>query len=235
MQEKKLVTIFRKAKIMQLCALLAIEAFFIGVLVANPSMTRRIYEDRTLYLLCAAVWVLMIFSLSCLVYDLFRMRSFVKENYVLNRESPNDPTGLSLSSRHGMDMIFQTYDTPKSIANVGCCMVTIDSQKAANQSDNRQAEDQLIRDFSSILESVGELYGIVGRSGRSEFLIAIDSCDKETLERFIHDLEDRIISYNLEHERLPLQFQSAYTLNCEERMEAFAQLLNATYNRLYSK
>lgn len=233
MREKKFITIYRKAKIIQLCVLVAIEVFFIGILMANPAMTRRIFEDRTLYLLSAAVWVLMIVALLFLVYDFFKLRSFEQMNYALNTESyPDDLTDMP---DHGMDAIFQTYSTPESMANVGCCMITIDNLEAANQSDSRQTADRMIQDFSSILESAGDLYGTVNRIGNNEFLVVIDRCDKEAMERFIRNLEDRIISYNREHERFPLQLQSTYILNSEERMETFTQLLIATYNRLHNK
>lgn len=234
MQENKFVTIFRTAKIIQLCIMLIIEACFLCILMANPAMTSRLYEEPVLYLLCAVTWIMMIFALLCLTYDFFKLRSFAKESHKLKKEAfLDDLTGIP--NRHGLDVIFQTYTTPESMTNVGCYMVTIDNLKAINQSDSREAGDRMIQDFCSILESVGDVFGTVGRNGGNDFLVVIDDCGKEKIESFEGMLEARIADYNREHESFPIQLQSTYVLNSEEGAEAFTQLLTATYNRLHGK
>ena len=234
MKEKKFVTVFRTAKIVQLIVLLVLEAVFVIILLTNPAMGRRIYEDRPLYLMCAITWILMILALLFLFYDFFKLRSFAQESHALNREAFLDHlTGIP--NRHGLDVIFRTYATPESMANVGCYMVTIDNLTAINQSDSRKAGDRLIQDFCSILESVGDDFGIVGRNGGNEFLVVIDNCDQETMERFTGNLKERISAYNQEHERFPIHLRSTYILNSAKKAAAFTQLLTATYNQLQGR
>lgn len=234
MQEKKFVTIFRIAKIIQLCIILMIEAGFLYILMENPSMTGRLYEEPVLYLLCAITWIMLIFGLLCIIFDFFMLRSIAKESHKLKKAAfLDDLTGIP--NRHGLDVIFQTYTTPESMANVGCYMVTIDNLKAINQSDSRQAGDRMIQDFCSILESVGDKFGIVGRNGGNDFLVVIDNCKKKKMKSFEGMLEARIADYNREHIDFPIRLRSTYILNSTEGIEAFTQLLTATYNRLHGK
>lgn len=228
MQKKEFITFFRGIKVIQLCVLLVIEAVILGIFIANPSLTRRIHDDPPLYQLCVAAGVMMIFALLCLLYDFIKLRFFAK----LKREALLD--GLTgIPNRHGLDVIFQTYTSPESMANVGCYMVTIENLTSINQTGNRRAGDRVIQDFCSILTSVGDSFGTVGRNSGNDFLVVIDNCGREKMESFHGMLQARIADYNRNHEHFPIRIKSTYILNSEEGAEAFSQLLIATYGRLH--
>lgn len=233
MKEKKFVKVFRTTKIIQLCLLLILELAFFIILVTHPALGKNIYNNPTLFLLCAITWVLMIFSLICLFLDFYQMRSFAKESHALNRVAYLDNlTGIP--NRHGLDVVFQTYDTPESMATVGCFMVTIDNLKAINESLGHQTGDLLIQNFCSILEETGDGFGVVGRNGGNEFILVVNNCTDAIMKQFIKHLEKQISEYNTEHTVAPLQLKYTYILNVEEHAQAFTHLLTATYNKLHA-
>ena len=63
MQEKKFVKSFRIAKIIQFCILLMIEIVFFIILLSHPSLSKTVYNNRPLFMLCSVIWVLMILHL----------------------------------------------------------------------------------------------------------------------------------------------------------------------------
>lgn len=234
MQEKKFVKGFRSAKIIQFGILLFIEIAFFLILLCNPSMSKLIYSNQPLFLLCATVWILMIFHLICLIYDFIKLRFFAQESHELNKAAYlDDLTGIP--NRHGLDVIFNTYDTPESMQSIGCYMITIDNLISVNEAFGRQTGNAIIKDFCSILERVGDTFGIVGRNGGNEFLCILNNCTPDTLKQFTDSMDAETDAYNSEHPQTPIRLRSAYILNSEAQIDAFPELLIATYNKLYSK
>ncbi|MGN1148585.1 MAG: GGDEF domain-containing protein [Lachnospiraceae bacterium] len=232
MQEQKFVRTFRTAKIIQLCILLGMELTFFLILACNATLSKQLYSNKVLFTLCAIAWILMIFSFLSLLYDFFKLRSFAVESHALKQAAYFDSlTGIP--NRHSLDTLFQTYTTPESLTGIGCAMFTIRNLKEINEANGHSAGDRTIKDFCTILEEIGDPFGFIGRNGGNEFVAVINDCSHETLERLFAILENRISLYNKEHTGTPILLDHAYTLYEEEPVQAFTQLLTATYNRLY--
>lgn len=232
MQEQKFVKIFRTTKIIQLCILLTIELCFFLVLTYKPNLARQIYSSKSLFTLCAITWILMIFNFLCLLYDFLKLRAFASESHYLNKMAYLDNlTGIP--NRHSLDTVFQAYATPESLQDVGCAMFSISNLKEVNETQGHSVGDVLIRDFCSIFEEVGDQFGFVSRNGGNEFVAVINNCNEQIMTHFITTLQNRIDIYNNEHEKTPIKLIFSYTLNEEEKVTAFTQLLTITYNKLH--
>lgn len=233
MQEKQFVKSFRITKIVQLIILSLIGIAFFLILILNPALGKEVYENRTLSALCAFTWLLMLTSLGFTLYDFFKLRSFAEESHALNKAAYLDNlTGIP--NRHGLDVVFQTYDSPESMATVGCFMVTIDNLKENNETHGHLTGDIMIQHFCSIFESIGDGFGVVGRNGGNEFVLVINHCTEDVMQRFIHTLNKQIEDYNKEYTNAPLSIKYAYVLNTDEHANAFTQLMTATYNKLHA-
>ena len=232
MPEQKFVKSFRTAKMIQLGLLAVIEIIFFITLIMDSRLRHMIYADRTLFILCATIWVLMIFSFICLLNDFFKLRALAVGSHALTQTAYLDSmTGMP--NRHSLDAVFRTYTSRKSLQNTGCAMFTISNLKRINETEGHKTGDRLIQDFCGILEESGDSTGFVCRNGGNEFVVVLDDCSKESMEKFIAGLEAKITLYNEEHDKTPIKLRSAYTLAGEEQVLAFTQLLTATYNKLY--
>mgnify|MGYP000858985301 CR=1 FL=1 len=233
MQEKKFVKQFKTAKIIQLGLLLGIQIIFFLILACNADLSSRIYSDKALFILCIITWILMIFNLLSLLFDFSKLRSFNTESHALTQAAYLDHlTGIP--NRHSLDVIFRTYTTTESLADIGCAMFTISNLKELNKTQGHQAGDLIIQNFSNIFEEIGDSYGFVSRNGGNEYVAVINHCDHDIMQAFLTALENRISLYNADHAASPILLHSAYTLYAEEQVNAFTQLLTATYNKLYS-
>lgn len=232
MPEQKFVKTFRTAKIIQLCLLAVIEIIFSVTLILDSRLRHMIYADRTLFILCATIWVLMIFSFICLLNDFFKLRALAVGSHALTQTAYLDSL-TSIPNRHSLDAVFRTYTSRKSLQHTGCAMFTISNLKRVNETEGYKTGDRLIQDFCGILEELGDSSGFVCRNGGNEFVAVLDDCGKESMEAFIAGLEAKISLYNEEHDKTPIKLRSAYTLAEEEQVQAFTQLLTAAYNKLY--
>ena len=233
MQGKRIIKNFKITKIVQLSLLLIIEVIFFFILFQNPSLSKNLYTNTTLLTLFLMVWILMIFNLVCLFLDFFKLRSFAEESHALHKAAYLDHlTGIP--NRHGLDVVFQTYDTPESLREVGCFMVTIDNLKDINENLGHQTGDMVIQHFCSIFEDVGDRFGVVGRNSGNEFVMVMNNCSHDSMAGFIQALNEHVTAYNREYTNAPLHIRYSYVLNSEIQVEAFTLLLTATYNKLHS-
>lgn len=231
MQDQKFIKVFRTAKIIQLCLLLGMEATFFIVLTLNTDLGSQIYSNRALFVLCAVTWALMIFNLLCLLFDFYKLRSFASESHALTKAAYLDNlTGIP--NRHSLDTVFRTYTTPESLSGLGCAMYTISNIKEVNETCGHRSGDQMIRDFCTMFEEVGDSFGFVGRNGGNQFIALFDECDRATMERFSDILDKRVSLYNTEHQTAPIVLRHAETLCSEKPMQTFTQLLAVTHDRL---
>lgn len=232
-QKKKFIKTFRNTKTVQLVLLLLLESAYVLVLTLHPALGTQLFENRTLFILCTLSWILALFNLVWLLYDFYKLRTFAEESHALNRAAFLDHlTGIP--NRHGLDVVFETYDSPESLEHVACYMVTITNLKEINQTMGHVVGDQMLKDFSGILESVGDAFGVVGRNGGNEFLMIINHGSHDTMDYFIESLAQQLKEYNEEHSNAPIQIKYAYILNEEAHAEYFSTLLTETYNKLHA-
>lgn len=232
MPEQKFFKSYRTVKAIQLFILGAIELVFLIILFSNKNLSDQIYNSKPLFCLCAVTWILMLFSLFGLLYDFYRLRSLTAKNHLFNQFAYLDRlTGIP--NRYSLDIIFQAYTTPESLAGTACALFSIDNLKTINNTLGHEAGDKLIKDFCTIFEEVGDCFGFIGRNGGNEFVAVIENSSHDSMKQFMTRLENSIRIYNMEHTETPITLRSAYTLYDETEVQVFAQLLAATYNKLY--
>lgn len=232
MPEINFIPSFRKSKIVQLCILILIEAAFVFVLISNPLLCKQVFTNQYLFTLCLFTWILMIFNQITLIYDLVKLRNVSLESNTLKQNAYFD--GLSgLLNRNGLDKYFENYQTPQSLENVGLFMATIDNLRQTNLSEGHAAGDVLIQNFSHMLESAGEGFGVVGRNCSNVFILIANDCEERNMEQFVSALMSQIDKYNEMFPATPVLIQHTYLINTDKQFETIGSLLTATYNKLF--
>lgn len=231
MTDNNTIQSFCKKKIIQLVIYAVLEIVFFIILITNKELRSSIFTNSTLSTLCCITWILCILFFSSLLYDVYKLRSFFATNQELQQLAYLDnKTGIP--NRTSLDIIFNSYGTEEALRDVGCCLFTIENLNSINETTGREAGDKIIQSFCTILEETGEKYGFVGRNGGNEFIMVINNCSDELIERFYNTLDNRLKLYNEEHSKTPLIVKRAYTLNSREQHVSFSRLLTATYNKL---
>lgn len=233
MQEKNFVTSFRRAKIIQLVIVMIFNLIVFLLFIVHPTFRTYLYSSMPLFILDLILWTLIIIQLLGLIYDFTKLRSFALESHALNQAAYLDHlTGIP--NRNGLDAIFQTYDSPESIREMGCCMMTIENLLEVNARLGREAGDKLIRDFSHILEKAGKNIGTVARNGGNDFLCVIPAATDASMNAFSEQLENRIREYNQSHVEAPIRLKNAIVQNAELQAKTFPELFIAAYNKLHA-
>lgn len=230
MENKNFVKNIRIAKTIQFLILLIIEIVFLFLLLRNPLQN----QNMSFKILCVLVWILSIYQIIGLIYDIVTLRSLAQESNTLKRVAYLDAlTGVP--NRHGLDLVFRTYTTPDSMAQVGCCLMTIENLTSSNEVLGREMGDSMITHFCSMLETHGDSIGVVGRNNGNDFLLIVERCNKEIMDSFLENLNDSLALHNDAHPEMPIHVSSTYILNSEAHYNDFPHLLNAAYKKLYGE
>lgn len=232
MGSKEIISYFKKGKLIQLVLVIIIAAFFFLTLVINSDLRNNIYSNQSLFILCAFVWVLLILELISIFFDFYKLNSFnnVEDEHQL-KKFMDESSGML--NRFSCDTLFKSEEITEVLEKVGCSMIEISNLKAINETAGRDAGDIAIDDFCSILESVGNDFGIVVRNGGNEFLVVIADCTPEIMEQCLQEINNSLALYNETEGPNPLEIRSTYVLNAEKKFTRFSEILTLAYHQLH--
>ena len=231
MGKNDMIKYFKRSKTIQLVILILFELTFFFILTVNRRFRDNIFTNNSLFIICVVVWSFMIFCFIFILYDFIKMREFAKESHVLNQTAYLDNlTGIP--NRNSCDLIFKRFQTPESLASLGCFMLSISNLEDTNTFLGHVAGDKLIQDFCSIFEKVGDEFGFVCRNGGNEYIAILEHCDTTQMQLFVKELNRSLKEYNLLHDSAPIKIMYGYVLNAEFGTNDFQALLSATYKQL---
>ncbi|WP_026505992.1 diguanylate cyclase domain-containing protein [Butyrivibrio sp. NC3005] len=180
--------------------------------------------------------LLVVFTL-IIFFLIYELLSFIpKIEDIENSADRNLLDNLTgIPNRLSCDLIFEMYGKNKSIENVGCAIITIGNLVTINESIGRDAGNQAIIDFSWMLEDISEDFGFVGRNGGNEFLLIIQECNRQLMDDFFRNLEQRVEKYNKLNLVHPISPYYKYVLNSELQATRFSDIITEAYHRMHTR
>lgn len=221
---------FRRKKIFQLSLFIFLLVFFFLIILIVKDLRMLVFSNPAVTFLTGFAILGFLLGILVCAYDLSQFKQMATLNQEWKHLAYYDKTGIP--NRYSLDLLFDSYNTEKSLENVGCCLFTIKNLEEINQKAGRKAGDELIHSFCSILDKSGAKYGYVGRNGGNEFVMVLDNCSKATMTLIYTAIDKRLYQYNEQHPQLPIKIRRAYTLNANEKCSSLFGLLAATYTKL---
>ena len=217
---------FKIQKIVQLSlAILFFIAYFL-LLFLSPDLRKNVYTNKNLWLLCALLWLFMVYSFITLWFDLKKLRASIAGEQALIRKAYLDRlTGIP--NRYSFDVLIDTYKNSKNIEEVGCLLIKIKNLDRINEEKGHNFGDEMIQKFSSLLEDVTASRGFVGRNGGNEFIIVMEYCTENQVQALLHDIQNDIDS-----KKLPIEIVYSYVLNRNEKLQHFSDVISLVYRKL---
>lgn len=217
-------------KIIQLILTIVLFAAFFLYLRTDPSLSNNIFTNKRILTICVFLWAFMIFSFVAIIVDFKQLDKNISDSDDLSRLAYLDMlTGIP--NRISCDLIFQQYEnvTADEIKDLACALISITNLSIINEALGREKGNFLIQDFASLFEEVGSKYGFVGRNGGNEFLIVIEKCGREKMQRFIDDFASSVKYYNDNSNHLPVTYRSHAVFNTELNREKFSDIITQLY------
>ena len=93
----------------------------------------------------------------------------------------------------------------------------------------RSTGNVALKEFSSVVERVSAYYGFVGRNNGNEFLVVIDNCTGDKMDRFMGELQKEIDIYNKTSGGYAIRIKQSKVLNEVLGLDDFRELVAKLY------
>ena len=112
---------------------------------------------------------------------------------------------------------------------MGCALIVIDNLDAINRDYGRSSGNIALKEFSSVVERISAYYGFVGRNNGNEFLVVIENCSTDKMDRFARELQKEIDQYNRTSGGYEIVIKTATVLNESLGLKDFRELVARLY------
>ncbi len=225
---KKNLHSFKVLKVIELSAFAVLEALFLTILFANKTISSSIFVDRSLFRLCAIMYLTILLCLAFLIYDFFKLRELkIQAHELENKAYFDQKTGIP--NRESVSRVFGNFKDKEAMKGVACLITKIDNIRDINAKLGKEGGDRVIRDFSRLFESTGKAYGFVGRNGGNEYITIIEHCDRSRVNTYLDLLNRSLSEYNKGNEENPIIIRTEYLLYDEHPADSFSEFISAVY------
>ena len=188
--------------------------------------------DFSKSLLLGANVIFVLFMAGALAYYL-RTASLKRRAQMLNTLAYVDIL-TQIPNRASCEKEISDYRDSPVNGSVAVLMFDMNNLKNVNDAMGHQGGDKLISEFGRILATEAKEFGFIGRYGGDEFLGLFPGADQATVERYLMQVNTKIVSYNLlqVEELNRISFAVGYSIGDEGDNDLY-RLIEEADRRMY--
>ena len=219
---------YKMFKFIQLALLVIFAICFFLFIFLDDNLRGSVFSNKVLLTICVFLWAFMIYSVACIIMDFRLLEGHIVHDHVLKRAVYVDAlTGIP--NRFSCDQIFEKYEGEQDISSLGCALISIENLDEINQDHGRSSGNVALKEFSSMVERISAYYGFVGRNNGNEFLVVIENCSNDKMEKFAAELEKEIALYNKTSGGYEIRIAVSKVLNENAGVTDFRELVAKLY------
>ncbi len=219
---------YKMFKFVQLALLVIFAVCFFLFIFLDDNLRTSVFSNKVLLTICVFLWAFMLYSVACIIMDFRLLEGHIVHDHVLKRAVYVD-TLTGIPNRFSCDQIFEKYESGADITHLGCALITIDNLDSINREYGRSSGNVALKEFSSVVERISAYYGFVGRNNGNEFLVVIENCSNEKMDKFARELQKEIDQYNRTSGGYEIVLKTAKVLNESLGLKDFRELVAKLY------
>ena len=219
---------YKMFKFIQLALLVVFAVCFFLFIFLDENLRTSVFSNKVLLTICVFLWAFMLYSVACIIMDFRLLEGHIVHDHVLKRAVYVD-TLTGIPNRFSCDQIFEKYENAADISTLGCALIVIDNLNEINTAHGRSSGNIALKDFSSVVERISAHYGFVGRNNGNEFLVVIENCGSEKMDRFASELRKEIDDYNRSSGSYEIRIKMAELLNESQGFDDFRKMVARLY------
>lgn len=219
---------YKMFKFIQLALLVIFAICFFLFIFLDESLRTSVFSNKVLLTICVFLWAFMLYSVACIIMDFRLLEGHIVHDHVLKRAVYVDSlTGIP--NRFSCDQMFEKYEGDSDISKLGCALIRIDNLDEINHTKGRSSGNVALKEFSSMVERVSAYYGFVGRNNGNEFLVVIENCTADKMQKFEQGLLKEIDLYNRSSSGYEIKIGISTILNEAEGFKDLRELVARLY------
>lgn len=220
-------------KSVQLILFILLAAISLLIILIDSELYQQIANNIHIRALCIMLWAALVLSFLFIFMDFSLFSTFKKDYMELDFAVSSDPIS-GIANRYSCDTIIEKYLDQPLTDNIGCIMFDLTNIGKINQTMGHIAGNDLIRDFSGILQASSINLCFVGRNGGNKFLALFENCSTQKMNTFLSRVNKKVKHYNGNAISAPIRYQ--YGSACLEDTDAktITDLIALSNDRIYT-
>lgn len=161
-------------KTIQLISFICVTAFALFTIFTDKELYHLIAANTHIRTLCIILWISLGLSFFFIFMDFSLFSSFKREYREMDFALSSDPVS-GIANRYSCDSVIEKYLDKPLPHGVGCIMFDLTNIREINQLYGHIQGNELIREFSGILQSTSLNICFVGRNGGNKFLALFEN------------------------------------------------------------
>lgn len=175
---------FHVFKTIQLILFIALTCIGLFIILTDARLYQLVANDIQIRTLCILLWFAFGLSFLFIFIDFNLFSSFKRDYRELDYAVSSDPVS-GIANRYSCDTVIEKYLDQDLPENIGCIMLNLMNLDEINRSFGHLAGNEIIRDFSGILQSSSMGLCFVGRNGGNNFLALFENGTSEDIDSFL--------------------------------------------------
>lgn len=222
---------FNVFKTIQLIVFISLAGIGLFVVLTDKELYQLIASNSHIRLLCTLLWIVCGISFFFIFLDFTFFSSFKKDYQELNYAVSSDPVA-GIANRYSCDALIEKYLDKPLPQDIGSIMFELTNLQEINQTHGHRAGNNIIRDFSGILQTSAIDLAFVGRNGGNKFLAIIENCSQDKLDTFLKRIEVRTKQHNSDSFQLPIYFKYGIAFHENSDIATITSLIALSNKRI---
>lgn len=219
-------------KTIQLILFIILTAVCLFIILTDKELYRMIANDAHIRALCILLWAALALVYLFIFMDFSLFSTFKKDYRELDFAVSSDPVS-GIANRYSCDSVIEKYLDQPLPRNIGCIMFDLANIGEVNQSHGHVTGNDLIRDFSGILQASSMNLCFVGRNGGNKFLALFENCTTQKMNIFLERVSDRVHEHNDGSDSLPIIYQYGTAYREDDSVQTITDLIALSNRRIY--
>ena len=223
---------FDRYKTVHLILFILLAGIGLFIILTDPELYQMIANNSHIRALCILLWIVFVLSFLFIFMDFSLFSTFKKDYRELDFAVSSDPVS-GIANRYSCDSLIEKYLDQPLPRNIGCVMFDLTNIGDVNQNRGLVAGNDLIHDFSGILQASSLNLCFVGRNGGNKFLALFENCSTQKLNIFLDRVSDRVDKHNDNPEVPPILYQYGTAYREDESVQTITDLIALSNRRIY--
>lgn len=219
-------------KTIQLILFIILTAAGLFIIFSDNELYQMIANNPHIRALCILLWAALVMTFLFIFMDFSLFSTFKKDYRELDFAVSSDPVA-GIANRYSCDTLIEKYLDKPLPEDIGCIMFDLVNIGEINQQWGHIRGNELIYEFSSILQSSSANLCFVGRNGGNKFLALFENGTVQKMNTFLTRVDKKVKRHNAESDDIPIRYEygSAY---CEgDEVKNITDLIALSNRRIY--
>lgn len=219
-------------KTVQLIFFIVLAGIGLYVIFTDKELYQQIARNPHIRLLCILLWVVLVAAFLFIFMDFSLFSTFKKDYRELDFAVSSDPVA-GIANRYSCDAVIEKYLDQPLPDNIGCIMFDLTNIGEVNRRWGHVRGNELIYDFSSILQESSMKLCFVGRNGGNKFLALFENTTSMKMNTFLNRVEKKVKRYNADSEDISIQYKCGSAYREGKRVKTITDLIALSNQRIY--